>query len=87
MRQFACPGLLVLLSSALFGQSSENPKFEIADVHVSAKAATQFIRTGPVRNSRYEIRTATMLDLIRVAWAFDANKILGGAPLAGTRPV
>jgi len=31
-----------------------------------------------VRDGRYEIRAATMLDLIRIAWNFDADRILGG---------
>ena len=81
MRRSQWAGLIVLFSSVLFGQNSEAPlEFEVADVHVSTKTPTQFVRTGPVRNGRYEIRTATMLDLIRLAWAFDADKILGGPP-------
>jgi uncharacterized protein (TIGR03435 family) len=79
MRIFARTGSIVLLSGALFGQSSETaPHFEIADVHISAKTRVQVVRTGPVRNGRYETKNATMLDLIRLAWAFDADKILGG---------
>ena len=79
MRKFALAGSFIVLAGTIFGQSSESAvQFEIADVHVSAKTQTQFVRTGPVRNGRYEIRTATMLDLIRLAWAFDADKILGG---------
>ena len=81
MRGSAWAGLIVLFSSVLFGQNSEAPlQFEVADVHASTKTPTQFVRTAPVRNGRYEIRTATMLDLIRLAWAFDADKILGGPP-------
>ena len=87
MRRLARIGgmiLLALLPTALFGQSlfdqssEATQQFEIADVHVSAKTTNQFIRTGPVRNGRYEVRTATLLDLIRLAWSFDADKILGG---------
>ena len=81
MRGSAWAGLIVLFSSVLFGQNSEAPlQFEVADVHVSSKTPTQFLRTGPVRNGRYEIRTASMLDLISLAWGFDADKILGGPP-------
>ena len=76
MRQFARTYSFVLLSSTLFGQTA--PRFDIADVHPSAKSQTQFARTAPVRNGRYEIKTAAMLDLIRLAWAFDADRILGG---------
>ncbi len=79
MRTFARTGSIVLLSGALFGQSSETaPHFEIADVHTSVKSRIQIVRTGPVRNGRYETKNATMLDLIRMAWAFDADKIVGG---------
>ena len=79
MRKLAHMAPMLLLSGAVLGQSSETaPQFEIADVHVSAKTPTQFARAGPARNGRYEIRTASMLDLIRIAWAFDADKILGG---------
>jgi uncharacterized protein (TIGR03435 family) len=81
MRNVACAVLLVLPPGALFGQSTETPsRFDIADVHVSAKTTNPFVRTAPARKGRYEIRTATMLDLIRIAWAFNADKILGGPP-------
>jgi uncharacterized protein (TIGR03435 family) len=71
--------LVTILSGAGLGQAPETPlKFEVADVHVSAKATNPFMRTGPVRGGRYEIKNATMVDLIRTAYGFDANKILGG---------
>ncbi len=38
----------------------------------------QFARTGPVRNERYEIKTASMVDLIRVAYGYSNDKVLGG---------
>jgi uncharacterized protein (TIGR03435 family) len=84
MGKVTYPISVALLSGALFGQSlfgqspETVPQFEIADVHVSARTITPAVRTGPVRNGRYEVRNATMLDLIRMAWAFDADKILGG---------
>ena len=60
-------------------QSPEaQPKFEIADVHVSAKTANPRVQTEPVRGGRFEVKTGTMLDLIRIAYGFDADKILGG---------
>jgi uncharacterized protein (TIGR03435 family) len=72
----------ILMTSAgrlAFSQAAETPpNFEIADVHVSAKSANPFVRTGPVRGGRYEIKTASMVDLIRIAYDFDPNKILGG---------
>src|SRR5580693_8939492 len=78
MRPFACAGLIALVPAVLCGQSDNPPQFEIADVHLSAKTPNAFVRTAAPRNGRYEIRNATMLDLIRIAWGFDADKILGG---------
>lgn len=74
-----CP--LAVASLAVAQPPEPLPKFEAADVHTSAPAASpnnQFIRTSPVRNRRYEVKTATMVDLIRIAYGFDADKILGG---------
>ncbi len=68
-----------LFSCATFGQSPDTaPKFDLADVHVSPKAQNQFFRNTPPRAGRWEIKTATMLDLVRIAYTFDSDKILGG---------
>ena len=80
------PILVSCACSPAFGQATEAaPKFEIADVQVSAKPTgsmgmgmNQFARTGPVRGGRYEVKTASMVDLIRIAYGFDMDKILGG---------
>jgi len=63
---------------ALSQASEPAPRFEIADVHASAKAVNPFVRNVPVRGGRYEVKNATMVDLIRIAYGYDANKILGG---------
>jgi uncharacterized protein (TIGR03435 family) len=69
----ACAGWLA------FGQTGEPlPKFEAADVHPSAKSVNAFWRSTPVRNGRYEIKNATMVDLVRIGYGFDADKIIGG---------
>ena len=73
--------LLLIAGAGLiaFAQSSESrPKFEATDIHVSAKTQFPFVRTGPVRGGRYEVTNATMVDLIRIAYGFDLDKILGG---------
>jgi uncharacterized protein (TIGR03435 family) len=68
-----CAGFLV------FSQSPETPpRFDIADVQVSAKTINRRMRTGPVRGDRYEIKNATMVDLIGIAYGFDPDKVLGG---------
>ena len=73
----------VLIAASAFAQSpltpaKDGPAFEISDVHVAHKAINMYMRSGPPRGGRYEIHSATMVDLIRVAWGFDADKILGG---------
>jgi uncharacterized protein (TIGR03435 family) len=77
MRSMTHASLAALLSNAAFGQAA-SPQFEIADVHASPKTTNAFVRSGPVRNGRHEIRQATMVDLIRIAYGFDNDKILGG---------
>jgi uncharacterized protein (TIGR03435 family) len=79
----------VVLCGAAFAQTAETaspeaksaeakPKFEVADVHVST-ATTNLFAKGPfIRGSRYELRTANMVDLIRAAYNMDAEKVLGG---------
>jgi uncharacterized protein (TIGR03435 family) len=84
MQKLMHSGQFALFSCALFGQallaqpSPTAPRFDFADIHTSAKTRNETLQTGPVRDGRYEIRTATMLDLIRIAWNFDADRILGG---------
>src|SRR5580704_803561 len=79
MRAFACISLVVLLWGAAFGQSIDTPPaFDIADVHVSARTMNLNMSGGFLRAGRYEIRKATMVDLIRTAYTVDADKVLGG---------
>src|SRR3954452_22639514 len=59
------------------------PAFDIADVHVSPRAdwvkdVNHAMQGGFLARDRYQIRRATMLDLIRTAYDIDADKILGG---------
>ena len=103
-RALAYVGLAALLPCAAVGQQTvvAKPRFEVADVHVSARsdwAKNRQTQGGYLNGDRYEIRRATMLDLVRMAYGVDADKITGGpswldydrfeivakAP-AGTRP-
>jgi uncharacterized protein (TIGR03435 family) len=71
-------GILLISAAAAFSQTTEErPKFEIADVHVSPKRQNQFPQPA-VRADRYEVKTAALADLIRMAYSFDPDKILGG---------
>ena len=50
----------------------------VADVHVSARTINPAMRGGLMSGGRYELRTATMVDLIRVAYGVDAANVVGG---------
>jgi len=68
----------ILFHCAAFGQEAP-PRFEVADVHVSPKPGLtrQFFRSV-TRGKRYELRYASMLDLVRTAYGVTAEKVLGG---------
>jgi uncharacterized protein (TIGR03435 family) len=72
--------IVALLSGAAFSQSSETaPVFEISDVHLSAGSSTNLLRKGPaMRGGRYELKTATMVDLVATAYGLQNDKVLGG---------
>jgi len=62
-----------------FAQPEAPPTFEAADVHVSASTTLPTaMRAGPARGGRFEAKNANMVDLIRAAYGFDGDKILGG---------
>jgi len=78
IRALACVGF-ALVSGAVLAQSDDaTPKFEIADVHVSPPSSIQMMRGGFYQGGRYELRNATMVDLIRTAWGVDAERVVGG---------
>jgi uncharacterized protein (TIGR03435 family) len=71
--------LALLLSGATFGQSpAVPPAFEIADVHAGAHVRNRSVQGGVLREGRYEIRRATMLDLIKTAYGVDSDTVVGG---------
>ena len=72
-------GLVLVLCASLLGQSAPSTAtFEIADVHVSAPSQINAMNGGAPRDGRYALRRATMVDLIRTAYAVDADKVAGG---------
>jgi uncharacterized protein (TIGR03435 family) len=52
--------------------------FQIADVHVSPYARNPIMQGGVLRAGRYELRQATMLDLIKTAYGVDPETVVGG---------
>lgn len=70
---------VVLLSSPVFGQSTATkPTFEIADVRVSDRQINIGVTGNAIRDGRYELHNATMVDLIRIAYGVEAEKVAGG---------
>jgi uncharacterized protein (TIGR03435 family) len=62
-----------------FGQTPDKPlAFEIADVHSSPPSTLAAMSGGVPRGSRYEVRNASMLDLIRTAYSIEPEKVSGG---------
>ena len=79
MRVCALLTLAPLLSVGAFSQSTETAaKFEVADVHNSPRITQPVVRGPFFSTGRYELRFATMLDLIRTAYNVDPEKVSGG---------
>ncbi len=79
MRSFACFTLIALCCGPAFSQPAvPAPAFEMADVHVSPRSNNPSVRGGMVRAGQYELRTATMLDLISRAFEINSANIAGG---------
>jgi uncharacterized protein (TIGR03435 family) len=74
-------GFAAILSGAVSGLLAQTrPAFDAADIHRSAPAMNPytFISGGVLRGARYDLRKATMLDLIRVAYKVEPELVLGG---------
>ena len=71
-------GLMALVLGAALGQGVGPATFDIADVHVSPKTMNARMSGGVLRGARFEMKQATMVDLVRIAYALDADKVLGG---------
>lgn len=81
MRVTAGLFLVALVSGVAFGQATEPaPSFTVADVHTSLHTTNPnvYMTGGVLRSGRYDLRKATMVDLISTAWGIDANRVLGG---------
>ncbi len=63
---------LAFLARAIFAQ-----QFGVADIHASPPNTMPEMRSRFFRG-RYELRNATLVDLIRTAWSVDADKVVGG---------
>jgi uncharacterized protein (TIGR03435 family) len=81
-RAFTAIGLVALLSSAVFAQSPEAPRFDAADINIRAHSnnPAPFMSGGVLRAGRYDLRNATMLDLIATAYGVSDNDTILGGP-------
>ncbi|MEO8368979.1 MAG: TIGR03435 family protein [Candidatus Solibacter sp.] len=50
----------------------------MADIHASPATNQPFVRGPFYTNGRFELRFASMLDLVRIAYGVDPEKVLGG---------
>src|SRR5436309_2405642 len=79
MRICVCTFLAALLSLAAHGQNTETKmQFEVTDVHASPHYSFSAARGPFFSTSRYELRDASLVDLIHIAYDVDPEKISGG---------
>lgn len=77
--RFAHLSVVAFLSAAAFCQApSAPPAFDLVDVHASPHMMNPYLRGGVIRGGKFEIRTATMVDLITTAYGVEADFVLGG---------
>src|SRR5215471_9772549 len=72
--------VVALFSGAAIGQDGQAPPpaFDLADVHASPRVTNPYMRGGVLRGGRYEVRTASLVDLIAYAYSVDGAKVQGG---------
>lgn len=72
----ACVALLA--PRALAQSTASSASFDIADVHAGSRNPGVGMTGGLLREGRYELHNATMVDLVRTAYGIDAEKVVGG---------
>ncbi len=85
-RALLCPAMAALFYLPASAQAADAPRFEAADVHPSAPSTSfrdNFMQGPFVGGARFEIRKATILDLVRLAWSVQPDKIVGGPKWTG----
>jgi len=78
VRILASVAVVIALCCTAFAQSAEKSAFEIADVHASVPSALAQLSVSGPRAGRYEVRNASMVDLIRIAYGVTDDKVTGG---------
>ena len=77
---FAALSSAIVFSPAASAQAgtAAPPAFDAADIHSSGHVTNPSLRGGVLRNGRYDVRTASMLELISNAYGLNAEKVQGG---------
>jgi uncharacterized protein (TIGR03435 family) len=79
MRALAGLAFGTLLSSIAVSQSAETrPAFEAVEIQRSAPARFQFMRGPTAHAGHYELRQASMVDLVATAYGFNQDEVLDG---------
>lgn len=75
----AITAILISAPHLLSSQEAATQKFEIADVHVSPnQVSNRLRRASGTHGSRYEVDGYSLVDLIRAAYGFAPDKVVGG---------
>jgi uncharacterized protein (TIGR03435 family) len=85
-RIFVGPSVTAIFCFAASAQSPDASRFEAADIHASAPSSNirdSFMQGPFVGGGRFEIRKATIVDLIRLGWNVQPDKIVGGPSWTG----
>src|SRR5580700_7602345 len=69
--------LKIFLAACLLCAAASAQAFDLADVHASPSRSNPNMRSGFL-NGRYELKGATMVDLIRLAWGVETEAVYGG---------
>jgi uncharacterized protein (TIGR03435 family) len=84
VRAFAGLWFFLFIAGCAFSQKTGDqaalvtPTLQIADIHASSNLLYPRMQGGVVRSGRYELRQATMLDLIAAAYGVDPDTVFGG---------
>ncbi len=70
--------LIASLSTVALSQTARVPAFEKLDVHLSPSVTYPVVRGPFFGGNRFEMRFASMLDLITTAYNIDSEKVFGG---------
>jgi len=76
---FRCVTVSTVATCAVFGQApGVSPRFEVADVHPSRVTAAQAARGPFMSGARYDLRNATLVDIIVKAYDVTPDKVVEG---------